>query len=296
MLLHWWLRRRLSLFHRFSTNSKGKLLITVFVQAQSRVMQNSRSSTGRAFRDRSRRDSGKFYPADCKSPEARLRYCAAQFPMVEVDARYYAIAAQPRHSCGLSARQPTSPSTSRRSGFSPGTRPIPRCWRRIREAMPPSPKRMLYYRDVPPDTLDELWRRFRLALEPLALNGELTAVHFQFPPWVINDRDGRARLVECIDRVAGHQLTVEFRNQLWFEGVDQAPLWSCSVNSASCTPSSIRQKASRTACRRSGTSPAPCWRWCVRTVATRPLGTSRARPRCFGPCAWSDQHMAPIPS
>jgi uncharacterized protein YecE (DUF72 family) len=40
-------------------------------------------------------------------------------------------------------------------------------------------------------------------------------------PWVINDRDGRVHLLECVDRMAGHQLTVEFRNQVWFEGANQ---------------------------------------------------------------------------
>ena len=33
---------------------------------------------------------GKFYPPDVTSPEARLRYYASQFPLVEVDSSYYA--------------------------------------------------------------------------------------------------------------------------------------------------------------------------------------------------------------
>ena len=32
-----------------------------------------------------------FYPEDAKTPEARLRYYASQFPIVEVDSSYYAI-------------------------------------------------------------------------------------------------------------------------------------------------------------------------------------------------------------
>ena len=44
-----------------------------------------------SWTDKTLIDSGKFYPADCKSPEARLRFYATQFPMVEVDASYYAI-------------------------------------------------------------------------------------------------------------------------------------------------------------------------------------------------------------
>src|SRR5919202_3022163 len=30
-----------------------------------------------------------FYPPDAKTPEARLRYYASEFPIVEVDATYY---------------------------------------------------------------------------------------------------------------------------------------------------------------------------------------------------------------
>src|SRR5687767_5623103 len=35
--------------------------------------------------------SGRFYPPDAKTPEARLRYYASQFPLVEVDATFYAM-------------------------------------------------------------------------------------------------------------------------------------------------------------------------------------------------------------
>src|SRR6187401_1224592 len=34
---------------------------------------------------------GRFYPKECKSAEARLRYYAEQFPIVEVDSSYYGI-------------------------------------------------------------------------------------------------------------------------------------------------------------------------------------------------------------
>lgn len=42
-----------------------------------------------SWADKSLVDSGKFYPPDVTSPEARLRYYASQFPMVEVDSSYY---------------------------------------------------------------------------------------------------------------------------------------------------------------------------------------------------------------
>jgi hypothetical protein len=57
---------------------------------------------------------------------------------------------------------------------------------------------MLYYRDVPTEILDELWRRFKLALLPLSTNAKLAAAHFQFAPWVINDRDGIAHVATTL--------------------------------------------------------------------------------------------------
>lgn len=85
----------------------------------------------------------------------------------------------------------------------------------IREALPANMRKIFYYRDLPLDILDELWRRFREALAPLHAAGKLTAVHFQFAPWLINNRDGIAHVQECVDRMDGAQLAVEFRNMTW---------------------------------------------------------------------------------
>src|SRR3954454_6866771 len=44
-----------------------------------------------SWTDKSLIESGSFYPADVKTPEARLRFYATRFPIVEVDSSYYAI-------------------------------------------------------------------------------------------------------------------------------------------------------------------------------------------------------------
>jgi uncharacterized protein YecE (DUF72 family) len=48
-------------------------------------------------------DSKLFYPKESKTPEARPRYYATQFPLIEMDSSYYAMPA-PRlaHYCGRS--------------------------------------------------------------------------------------------------------------------------------------------------------------------------------------------------
>ena len=174
-----------------------------------------------SWTDKTLIDSGKFYPGDCKSPEARLRYYASQFAMVEVDSSYYAIPA-PATAQAWAERTPEDFRFNVKAfRLFTGHQTDPKVLEKdLREALPASSRRMLYYRDLPGDIVDELWRRFRMALEPLRLNGKLTAVHFQFAPWVINDRDGRAHVIECVDRMAGQQLTVEFRNKVWFEGAN----------------------------------------------------------------------------
>ena len=57
--------------------------------------------------------SGVFYPEGADSAEERLNYYASRFPVVEVDATYYALPCGAPPSCGSSARRRTSCSTSR---------------------------------------------------------------------------------------------------------------------------------------------------------------------------------------
>src|SRR6202035_1647611 len=47
-----------------------------------------------SWTDRALIESG-WYPRDANTPEKRLRYYASQFPLVEVDATYYALPSEP---------------------------------------------------------------------------------------------------------------------------------------------------------------------------------------------------------
>jgi len=44
-----------------------------------------------SWTDKSLIDSGRFYPPEAKTPEARLQYYASEFPLVEVDSSYYGL-------------------------------------------------------------------------------------------------------------------------------------------------------------------------------------------------------------
>ncbi|MFB9128942.1 DUF72 domain-containing protein, partial [Paraburkholderia dipogonis] len=85
-------------------------------------------------------------------------------------------------------------------------------------------KKNVYYRDMPDDIRDELWRRYLEAFEPLRASGRLGAVLFQFAPWIMRAPDGLALVEECRARMAGYMMAAEFRNQSWFD--DEHAAWS----------------------------------------------------------------------
>lgn len=162
-------------------------------------------------------DSARFYPPGVTSAEARLRYYASRFPLVEVDSSYYAMpspataqlwAERTPESFTMNVKafrlftgHPTSPTVLAKD---------------IRAALPPSRKANLYLRDLPPEIVDELWRRFIEALAPLRASNKLGLVHFQFPPWLMRNAEGHAHVRMCVERMVGHTLSIEFRQRSWF--------------------------------------------------------------------------------
>jgi uncharacterized protein YecE (DUF72 family) len=162
---------------------------------------------------------GRFYPPEAKTPEARLRHYATQFPIVEVDSSYYGMPS-PQNAQLWAERTPEHfvfNVKAFRLFTGHQTSPIV-LHKDIQQALGPDVPKSLYYKDMPKEILDELWRRFSEALEPLRQAGKLGAVHFQFAPWLLRNREGHAHVSECVARMEGHLLSVEFRNQTWFEG------------------------------------------------------------------------------
>jgi uncharacterized protein YecE (DUF72 family) len=164
--------------------------------------------------------SGRFYPPGVTSAEARLRFYAEQFEIVEVDSTYYA-PPSPRNSELWAARTP--------AGFvfnikafgllthhptDAGRLPD---W--LRDALPEEArgKRNAYVKDFPAGVVDQVWQLHREALEPLVVAGKLGAVLFQFPPWFVRSRDNREYLRRLPERLPGWPLAVEFRGGGWMD-------------------------------------------------------------------------------
>ncbi len=172
-----------------------------------------------SWTDKTLLECGRFYPASATTAEARLRFYASQFPLVEVDSSYYAMPAP--NTAQLWAERTPNGFVMNVKAFRlfTGHHTSPTVLHKdIRAALPPSTKVNLYYKDVPGEIRDELWRRFIEALAPLRAANRLGLVHFQFPPWLVCNAAGHAHVRLCVERMAGHALSVEFRHKSWFEG------------------------------------------------------------------------------
>jgi len=161
--------------------------------------------------------SKRFYPPGCTSAEARLRFYASQFPIVEVDSSYYAMPSG-SNSVLWADRTPDDFVFNIKAfrlftGHQTDRAKLPKD---IQAALPASEKKNLYYKDTPGEVLAELWRRYREAIAPLQSAGKLGAVHFQFAPWVVNNPDGRAHVEHCADQMEGFTVAAEFRHRSWF--------------------------------------------------------------------------------
>ena len=162
-------------------------------------------------------ECGRFYPSDCKTPEARLRYYASIFPLVEVDSSYYAIPSQ-TNAHNWAARTPEGFVFNVKAfrfftGHQTDVDVLPRG---VKELLP-SRKRLLY-RDTADEVKDALWDAFRQSLEPLRVNGKLGLIHFQFPPSVVSSPRVTAHLESIREKLRGLTFSVEFRHSAWWDG------------------------------------------------------------------------------
>jgi len=161
---------------------------------------------------------GDFYPAEAKTAEARLKFYASKFPLVEVDSTYYYPPSE-KNSVLWIERTPKD-FTFNVKAYSlltnHPTRPNS-LYADIRETLPPEAldKRNVYRDKLPDEAVEEVWQRFREALMPLHSAGKLGAVLFQFPQWFVISRKNKAYIEECAARLPDYRVAIEFRHQSW---------------------------------------------------------------------------------
>ena len=154
------------------------------------------------------------------SAEARLRFYASVFDVVEVNSSYYAIPDV------LNVRrwvERTPPgftfhvkAWALMTGHHPRAESLPADVARL-----VSPRARRTHRgeieagEFPPEAVDEAFRLFRAALGPMAEADKLGYVLFQLAPWVRFD-DARLQYVASLPaRLPGCTVAVEFRHRSW---------------------------------------------------------------------------------
>lgn len=174
-----------------------------------------------SWADKSLVSAGTFYPAWAKTPEARLKFYASIFPVVEVDSTYYSLPDE-RTPVLWVKRTPDdfvfhvkmfrlfTMHYTEVQVLPPDLRPLA-----------PQGKSRFYLRDASKELAAELLRRFSDVLLPLDSAGKLGVVLLQFPQWVTPRPDVYEHILAMQEALSQYTMAVEFRNRVWFEGERQ---------------------------------------------------------------------------
>ena len=163
--------------------------------------------------------SGVFYPTGADSAEERLTYYASRFPLVEVDATYYALPSRRTSELWVERTPPDFTFDIKAHALMTGqpseTRRLPKD---LRTALPGElqAKPRIYAKDLPVEVRTAVWEWFVDGLEPLRESGQLGSVLLQFPRWFFTSSENRDLIVEAKDRLGDIRAAVEFRSASWF--------------------------------------------------------------------------------
>ena len=144
--------------------------------------------------------AGVFYPSEAGTAEERLQFYASRFPVVEVDATYYALPSRRLSELWVERTPPDFVFDIKAHALLTGqpteTKRLPKA---LREALPPTlaEKARLYAKDLPGELYAEVWRQFADGLAPLAEHGQLGAVFLQYPKWFFTSSENRDAIREA---------------------------------------------------------------------------------------------------
>lgn len=166
-------------------------------------------------------EEGTFYPRRSMSADARLRFYASVFDMVEVNSAYYAIP-DPRIVRRWVERTPPHfvfhvKAYALMTGHHPRPGSLPAEVERLLPARPRLTRRgEIDATSVPAEAVDAVFQLFRAAIEPLAAAGKLGYVLFQLAPWVRRRPESIDAIAALPERLPGWRVAVEFRDRSWY--------------------------------------------------------------------------------
>jgi uncharacterized protein YecE (DUF72 family) len=175
-----------------------------------------------SWTDRTLIESG-WYPPEANSPAKRLEFYASRFPLVEVDATYYALPAE-RTAAAWATRTPAGFTFNVKAFglFTQHPTRVAALPTDLRPAAQKIGKDNIYLHQLDPAVTEQAWDRFLAALEPLRLDGKLGAILFQFPQWFPISRANKDYILFCAQRVAPRRVCIEFRNRTWMTPDNQS--------------------------------------------------------------------------
>jgi uncharacterized protein YecE (DUF72 family) len=162
---------------------------------------------------------GVFYPRGADTAEERLTFYAATFPIVEIDATYYALPSARVASAWVDRTPPDFVFDAKAHALMTGQpTEVKRLPKDLRSALPDelAAKPRIYAKDLPAELRDEVWRRYMDGLEPLRASGQLGSILLQFPKWFFPTSESRDLILEARQRLGQVRCAVEFRSETWF--------------------------------------------------------------------------------
>ena len=176
----------------------------------------------------------------------RLAHYASQFPIVEVDATYYALPSERNAHLWVERTPPGFVFNIKAFGlFTHHPVVVERLPAAVKELLPAAiaEKSRVYLRDIPEEAEKLIWEMQAQALAPLAAAGKLGCVLFQFPHW-FTARRAHIRYLEQLRDRSDWPLAVEFRGGGWMTDNYRAGRSLSSRSWASPTSSSTSRRGS----------------------------------------------------
>jgi uncharacterized protein YecE (DUF72 family) len=170
-----------------------------------------------SWTDRTLLASKRFYPSSARSAADRLRFYAGRFPLVEVDATYYALPSERNAALWIERTPPQFVFNVKAFALLTQHPVAPRSLpQAVKDMLPPEAheKSRLYPRDLPAEARDLVSEMFVSGIEPLFKAGKLGMVLFQFPHWFGRNRAGIDYLHELAERFP-YKIAAEFRGGGW---------------------------------------------------------------------------------
>ncbi len=164
-----------------------------------------------------------FYPPALKTAEERLRFYAAQFNTVEVDASYYALISE-RNAELWAERVPPGFVFNIKAFAMLTQHPVDatRLPAAVKSMLPADQRAAARLRHPPREVLEMAFGMFWSALAPLRAAGKLGHLLFQFPPYFTARASNLDYIAGLKERLPGAAIAIEFRHNSWFDGAQRA--------------------------------------------------------------------------